>query len=251
MYAVCQHRRNQSDCSRRLRIHAGTEAACDVQRVDVRQLYAAFLGERQNARTDRCLGELKLPHVLGGNPHPVRQHKILPQKAGILQLLQLQHHGKGIQHAGAADAGRLAAADNLERHVVLCVTGDRADGTVRGRHTAGQTRTLERRTGCRGAADQLAVVQQRHLAVGADVREQGGVRLVCHAGGENCTGDVRTDVCTRTARQIDRRTGERARADASEIRLHLERGNRQRSGIQSLEQVQHCAVAGDNRLGDF
>ena len=69
-----------------------------------------------------------------------------------------------------------------------------------------------------------------------------------HVGSQNGTGDIRTDISTDTARQIDRCTGKGVTAGRAEEGGHGKGDDGQCRRVNALVQIEHSAVAGHDCL---
>ncbi|MPM72101.1 hypothetical protein SDC9_119074 [bioreactor metagenome] len=67
---------------------------------------------------------------------------------------------------------------------------------------AGNLRPFKGRARRRCTTNQLIVMPERHLAVGADIHKQRRFRLTQHAAGQHCGCDIRADKRGDATRQI-------------------------------------------------
>ena len=214
--------------------------------------------QRLHAGPDGTLGQLHLAHVLLGEGDLGREGvgAALLQQAGGVQLPQLQKTCQHVCHAAAADAGRRDISDGVEHQRTVLYPGV-VDGAGGALHSAGQAGALKGGPGGGGAAQQRSLVPQGDFAVGADVRQQGGVRALTDAAGEQGRGDIGAYKGGDALGQVDlrlRRTGQIQVPGGQGVAEELLRrkGRRcQGGGVLSGEQVEHGGVAGDDQPVDL
>lgn len=122
-----------------------------------------------------ALGQLNLPDVFLRNGDGALAD--LPgstQEAGNGQRIGLQHHGQGIQNAGAADSTGRSVGHGLI-HNLPGFLPDKTNGPGLGRHAAVQSRTLKGRACRSGTAQKRAVVGKQDLSVCSDICQNPGL----------------------------------------------------------------------------
>ena len=186
----------QADADRLLDVDVLAEGAADEELLDVGELDAHRAAEQRDAgvhgrfgahqAADVALADGDVAAVVGlvapgddvlGPAEPVAHARRGEPLADVPALVDDPGHeelGDEVDQAAAADAARPGVVDGAVRrfegvrvdpHVL-----DRAD---RGAHAAGDAAAFEGGAGRAGAGDEPLLVAEDHLAVGADVDEDG------------------------------------------------------------------------------
>ena len=256
------------------------ERAADDELVDLVDRQPRLVQKARDPRGDRRLGQLQRADVLLGERDRPRgreardwlstadRHQVgavggqlvgRQHAPGLVDDTRFEARRQRVDEAGSAHAHRLRIAQrgDAERAVLEAARDDRPVARL---HPLGDVGALERGAGRRGAADELAVRDERHLAVGAQIGEERAppaarsghaaevdqlVKTACDQAG----GDVAAHIARHARAQIrPAQSGHRA-LDA-EQRLGLEGIDPDALRRDAAQDVLHHRVAGDRPAPD-
>ena len=188
-------------------------------------------------RAERCRQPFGGGELAGGADHPASD--------------QFRHQ---VHEPAAADPGDCAVTDDLQRHRAGGGDPHLFDGPGGRPHAAGDVHPLKGRTGCRGGGGQEAVTGQDHLAVGADIDEQGGPGELVQFRRQDAGGDVGPHVGGDNRGEVDQPgdcNGQPQVRRRQVVPPGKGRGERifaQRRGVNPGGQMEHAGVAAEDRL---
>ena len=263
--------RQEAEVDEARRAQMETERAGDEHAVHLRDGVAGGGKERLDAGAHGGLGELHLADVLLRKVNGVGEAErglavdcgeaVFPRTVGrgavgaettiFVHAAMRGEFADGVEQAAAAQAGRRGVADGAQLDGAAGER-DELDGAATGAHAAGDVHALEGGTGGGGGGDEFAVGREDHLAVGADIDEEGDAAARREVGREQSRSDVGADVGGHDWRQINLAAGREFEADggggdvvaAEKLRrvgILAERG-----GIGGGRQVQHGGVAAED-----
>ena len=199
-------------------------------------------------------------HVLGhavAHAHAGRR-RLEVDVPGLVDEAGDEELSEQVDEAAAADARGRGVVDGAEGGLPGVVRDvDVLDGAGGGAHAVAHAAALEGGPGRAGARQQPVLVAEHHLAVGADVDEQGELVGGEHARGDHAGGDVAAHVAAHRRHDVHARqhVGVQAELAGEQLGRRGDRGDvgllAQESRVQAQQQMGHGRVAGDRDLVDL